>query len=111
VLSRSLIEKELRNSDSRTVCYFFFKDNEQQDRLAIALCSLLHQLFDVQPQLLKHAINAWEKDGKELQKEHNKLWRILINAATDENSHDIICGKYLIYHKKVPIFLIYHYFF
>ncbi|KAH8587245.1 ankyrin repeat-containing domain protein [Bisporella sp. PMI_857] len=91
VLSRSLIEKELRNSDSRSVCYFFFKDNEQQDRLAIALCSLLHQLFDVQPQLLKHAIDAWEKNDKELQKEHNKLWHILINAATDEDSHDIIC--------------------
>jgi len=66
VLSRSFIENELQSTDSYSVCYFFFKDNEQQDRLAIALCALLHQLFSAQPHLLKHAIPAWEENGEKL---------------------------------------------
>lgn len=38
VLSRFLVDDEL-HSKGRSICYFFFKDNEQQDRLATApLC-------------------------------------------------------------------------
>jgi len=90
VLSRSLIENELCSTPS-TVCYFFFKDNEQQDRLTIALCALLHQLLGVQPQLLKHAIPEWQKNGEKLREETGRLWDILINAATDQDAYDIIC--------------------
>ena len=91
VLSRSLVDKELHSTDSLSTCYFFFKDNEQQDRLAIALCALLHQLFNEQPQLLKHAMATHEKNGDKLQDEVNELWRILISAATDPDSHNVIC--------------------
>jgi ankyrin repeat protein len=90
-LARSLVENELRGTDSRSICYFFFKDNEQQDRLAIAFCALLHQLFTAQPQLLKHAISAWQRNGEKLRNEVGELWRILINAATDKDSRDVIC--------------------
>lgn len=91
VLSRSLVENELRDTSLRSTCYFFFKDNEQQDRLTIALCALLHQLFDKQPYLLKHAIATYETNKEKLQGEVGDLWRILVNAATDPDSHDVIC--------------------
>jgi ankyrin repeat protein len=91
VLSRSLVENDLYHTNSRFVCYFFFKDNEQQDRLNIALCALLHQLFDQQPQLLKHAMPEWQKNGEKLREETERLWSILLNAAAGSDSCDIIC--------------------
>ncbi|KAF7510433.1 hypothetical protein GJ744_006712 [Endocarpon pusillum] len=57
VLSKFLVDHEFQTADQITVCYFFFKDNELQDNLAIALRALLHQLFSHQPQLLHHAIS------------------------------------------------------
>jgi hypothetical protein len=50
VLSRSIIEDYLEDSCSDVkICYFFFKDNDEQNRLDKALCSVLHQLFSQQP--------------------------------------------------------------
>lgn len=88
VLARSLVEKELsaKAAHNRTVCYFFFKDNEEQNRVAIALCALLHQLFGSQPQLLRHAMDAYYKNGDNLQNEVAELWRILIDASKDDNA-------------------------
>jgi hypothetical protein len=80
VLAKSLIDIDLRNTDRHTVCYFFFKDNEEQDNLATALCALLHQLFSYQPRLIQYAIPAWEKTGDKLTREVPELWRILLAA-------------------------------
>jgi hypothetical protein len=54
VLSKSLVDEELRGNDANgsTICYFFFKDNDEQNNLATGLCALLHQLFEHQPHLL-----------------------------------------------------------
>ncbi|KAK7905423.1 hypothetical protein LTR67_000145 [Exophiala xenobiotica] len=91
VLAKSLVDNELRNTSQHTVCYFFFKDNEEQDNLATALCALLHQLFSYRPQLIKHAIPAWKKTGHKLVKEVPELWRILLAAARDDQAHDVTC--------------------
>jgi ankyrin repeat protein len=91
VLAKSLIENEIHNTDQHTVCYFFFKDNEEQDNLATALCALLYQLFTHKPQLIPHAIPAWEKTGEKLVKEVPELWRTLIAAARDSGTHDVTC--------------------
>jgi ankyrin repeat protein len=84
VLSKSLVDEELRSdADGSTVCYFFFKDNDEQNSLATCLCALLHQLFQHQPHLLQHAVPAWTKDGNKLQQETDELWRILLSATSD----------------------------
>ena len=90
VLAKSLIDKELRTTDEHTVCYFFFKDNEEQDKLATALCALLHQLFSHHPQLIQRAISAWDKTGHKLA-EVPELWRILLAAAKSDVAHDVTC--------------------
>ncbi|KAF4829521.1 Ankyrin-1 [Colletotrichum siamense] len=86
VLARSLVEKELSAQaiQNHTVCYFFFKDNEEQNTVATALCALLHQLFGSQPHLLSHAREAYRKNGDKLQSEVAELWRILIDASKDD---------------------------
>jgi hypothetical protein len=73
VLAKSLIDNELRHTNQHIVSFFFFKDNEEQDNLATALCALLHQLFSQKPQLIYHAIPAWEKTGDKLTKEVPEL--------------------------------------
>jgi ankyrin repeat protein len=92
VLSRSIIEDCLDSSCYKvTTCYFFFKDNDEQNHLALALCSVLHQLFSQRPQLLRHAIPLWERNGEKLRQEVDELWRIFITAVLSDDSCKTIC--------------------
>ncbi|KAK2808111.1 hypothetical protein FQN50_005029 [Emmonsiellopsis sp. PD_5] len=91
VLSKSLVDNQLRNTEEHTVCYFFFKDNGEQDNLCTALCALLHQLFCQQRHLLKHAIGPYRANGKALPKEVYELWRILMAASKDNNAGSVTC--------------------
>lgn len=50
--------KSFGATDTHSVCYFFFKDNEEQDSIAIALCAILHNLFSCRPELIRHAAKA-----------------------------------------------------
>ena len=91
MLAKALIDEELDNAGDHTVCYFFFKDNDEQDSLFTALCAVLHQLFGRLPHLLQHAISAFEKNGQKLQSEVDELWRIFLAAATDESANNVTC--------------------
>lgn len=55
------------------IYYFFFKDNNEQNDLATALCSVLHQLFIQQPHLLQHTIPSWENHRETLRQEVDEL--------------------------------------
>lgn len=92
VLARSIIDDCLESSyPSVRICYFFFKDNDTQNNLSNALCSVLHQLFSQQPQLLQYAIPTWGKNGETLRQEVDELWRILITATLADISCKTIC--------------------
>ncbi|KAJ5654822.1 hypothetical protein N7490_001825 [Penicillium lividum] len=91
VLSRSIIEDFEVPCPEVTICYFFFKDNDEQNHLALALCSVLHQLFSQRPQLLRHAIPYWEKNGEKLRQEVDELWRIFTTAVLSDGSYKTIC--------------------
>ncbi|CEO61082.1 Putative Ankyrin repeat protein [Penicillium brasilianum] len=92
VLARSIIDDCLKAPGQAVkVCYFFFKDNEEQNHLAAAMCSVLHQLFSQRPDLLRHAMPSWEKNGEKLRHEAEELWRIFVTAASAEASCKTIC--------------------
>jgi NACHT domain len=92
VLAKSLIDIDFKRSDSPlNICYFFFKDNEEQNDLATALCAVLHQLFQMSPDLLHHALPSWRSNGPKVQQEVEELWRILIAATSDSVSPNTIC--------------------
>jgi hypothetical protein len=91
VLAKSLIDNELRATNTHSICYFFFKDNSEQNRLATALCALLHQLFGRRTPLLQHAMVIWEKNGEKVQDEVDDLWRILHAATTDPVADGVTC--------------------
>ncbi|PKK46687.1 hypothetical protein CI102_10605, partial [Trichoderma harzianum] len=87
VLAKYLIDYGL--SRSATICYFFFKDQDQ-NTLRQALCALLHQLFTQSPFLIKHAMPLFDTDGKNLVNSTQSLWRILQNATEDPQAGPII---------------------
>jgi hypothetical protein len=92
VLAKSLIDDVFKDSaPAVSICYFFFKDNDEQNSLAPALCAILHQLFTLQPQLLQHALPFWEKNKDKIQQETGDLWRIFMTATSDPTSTDTIC--------------------
>ncbi|GFF25367.1 isoform 2 of ankyrin repeat domain-containing protein 50 [Aspergillus udagawae] len=92
VLAKSLIDHDFEaSSPTVSICYFFFKDNDEQNNLATALCAILHQLFSQQPNLLRHALPSWERTGNKLQRDVSELWRIFIAATSDPTSANTIC--------------------
>ncbi|KFG77466.1 hypothetical protein MANI_024959 [Metarhizium anisopliae] len=91
VLAKSLIDVDLNTSSSVSVCYFFFKDNEEQNNLATAVCAVLHQLFGMQPDLLRHALPSWQRNGTKIQQEVDELWRILVAAMSDSAFLNTVC--------------------
>ncbi|EHK26418.1 uncharacterized protein TRIVIDRAFT_133760, partial [Trichoderma virens Gv29-8] len=88
VLAKYLVDEVLPRSDS-TICYFFFKDQDQ-NTVRQALCALLHQLFTQKPCLIKHAVVEHRKDGMGLINSTRTLWNILQNAITDPQAGSII---------------------
>ncbi|RYP16757.1 hypothetical protein DL765_004934 [Monosporascus sp. GIB2] len=93
VLAKYLVDFILPTTESRTVCYFFFKDDfEDQRSLTGALCCLLYQLFMHKRTLLSDAIlDHFEIAGEKFTSSFCELWQALISAAQDENAGEIIC--------------------
>ncbi|KAH8747004.1 ankyrin repeat protein [Hyaloscypha finlandica] len=95
VLASYLVDN-LKNAGNRlqvseSVCYFFFKDDsDEQNNSMYALCALLHQLYNSQPRLLKHATSEYTARGSSMFGQFDTLWNVLMKSATDTNSRDII---------------------
>ncbi|KAH8652933.1 hypothetical protein BGZ61DRAFT_374430, partial [Ilyonectria robusta] len=87
VLAKYLIDHGLPRST--TICYFFFKDQDQST-VRQALCALLHQLFSQKPSLIEHALPQFRKDGQGLINSTESLWEILRNAIKDPQAGPVI---------------------
>ncbi|KAI9740439.1 MAG: hypothetical protein M1834_005019 [Cirrosporium novae-zelandiae] len=73
-------------------CYFFFKDDSDEQKSAVlALRALLHQLFSAKPHLLEHAMLIYNTRDSKFVNEFESLWKILISAAKDPGSGNIYC--------------------
>src|SRR5207237_3576997 len=60
----SFLIKHLKMHSDAIVCYFFFKDDSEEQRSAeYALCAILHQLFMQRKPLSKFAQEAFEAKG------------------------------------------------
>ncbi|KAK2471343.1 hypothetical protein H9L39_17574 [Fusarium oxysporum f. sp. albedinis] len=87
VLAKYLIDHGLPRS--ATICYFFFKDQDQ-NTVRQALCALLHQLFSLKPSLIEHAMPQFRKDGQGLINSTESLWKVLRNAIKDPQAGHVI---------------------
>ncbi|KAN0081128.1 Ankyrin repeat-containing domain protein [Elaphomyces granulatus] len=93
VLVKYLVDSILPTSESRTTCYFFFKDDfEDQRNVISALCCILHQLFVQKRTLISEKIlEQFEVDGERLVSSFGDLWATLLAVAKDENAGEIVC--------------------
>ncbi|EHK19521.1 uncharacterized protein TRIVIDRAFT_132672, partial [Trichoderma virens Gv29-8] len=93
VLVKYLVDHILLSETSRTVCYFFFKDDfEDQKSIVSALCCILYQLFQQNPALLSESItNQFEAGGERFLASFSELWHILLSTAQDVRAGEIIC--------------------
>ena len=93
VLAKYLVDSVLASTESRTTCYFFFKDDfEDQRSIVCALCCILRQLFLQKRILLSEKIfEQFEMDGERFTSSFNELWDAIISAAEDKNAGEIIC--------------------
>jgi len=78
---------------SGTVCYFFFKDDdEKQSNATFALSALLHQLFKTKtPCMKKHAMEEFRSKGEKFTEGLDTLWNIFTAATTDPDCGNVIC--------------------
>ena len=93
VLAKYLVDTIEPSTKSRTTCYFFFKDDfEDQRDAASALCCILRQIFIQNDALLSDKIlEKFEADGEKLVSSFRDLWDILIGVASGHGAGEIIC--------------------
>ncbi|MCJ1243791.1 hypothetical protein MMC30_000988 [Trapelia coarctata] len=95
VLASFLIEK-LRtdiSKDHTTVCYFFFKDDNTEQRTSpSAFCAMVHQILADDLTLIKHAMAQYQLKGRKYAEEFGSLWDILVAITADGlQGRNVIC--------------------
>ncbi|KAF3107699.1 hypothetical protein TWF706_002533 [Orbilia oligospora] len=93
VLAKYLVDHVLTSNEFRTTCYFFFKnDFEDQKSVTSALYCILHQLFDQRFDLLSEAIlEQLEITRNHITSSFSELWGALLSAANSKNAGEIVC--------------------
>ena len=93
VLARHLVDDVLESTETRTTCYFFFKDDfEDQKSAANAISCILHQLLTQRPWLFSEDVRAKVKAGGEkLLTSFSDLWELLLEVAEGESAGEILC--------------------
>lgn len=92
VLARYLVDSVLQ-SNARTTCYFFFKDDFSDQRTAAdALCCILHQIFTQRMDLFSDQIfRLLEAHRKHLACSFNELWDALVVLSQYKTAGEIVC--------------------
>lgn len=93
VLVKHLVDHILPSTSKRTVCYFFFKDDFMNQKIATnALCAILRQLFMARLHLLWDSIlDKFNIDGNKFIQSFHDLWNTLTSIATDQSAGEIVC--------------------
>lgn len=93
VLAKYLVDSVLQTGESRTTCYFFFKEDYDDQRSAkSALSCILHQLFIQNPVLLSDSIIKRFNDNKQhFTDSFDELWDLLVMASQHPNAGEIVC--------------------
>jgi len=94
VLSSFLIDvlKHDDDASSFNLCYFFFKDDNREQRNAtFALSALLHQIYTSQPRLVQHFVSKQSSGNTDVTKHFSSLWNIFKATVTDPGSKRTIC--------------------
>ncbi|XXH00161.1 imidazoleglycerol-phosphate dehydratase [Hypoxylon texense] len=90
-LAKHLVDNVLPTTGTRTTCYFFKDDIQDQRNLESAMRCLLHQLFVQKPALLTDEILKRFNEDRQRFASFAGLWDIFIGAASCKDAGEIIC--------------------
>ena len=92
VLARYLVNEVLPKPSGRTVCYFFFNgDFDDQKSAPVALSCLIRQLLIAMPCLISDSIlKKTETDGDKLIGSFQDLWNILMAVTSDPKAGEVV---------------------
>ncbi|KAK6496744.1 hypothetical protein TWF481_001732 [Arthrobotrys musiformis] len=91
VLAKYLVDSVLRTTESRTTCYFFFKDSLDGRTTTTALCSI-YQLFEQKRSLLSdNIIERFNIAGERFCDSFDKLWSTFLTVTKDECAGEVVC--------------------
>ncbi|MCJ1402755.1 hypothetical protein MMC11_005976, partial [Xylographa trunciseda] len=96
VLAKYLVDRKGEvltvNTETPTMCYFFFKDGDvDRGDGTKAVCAFLHQIFMQQPHLYRHAQEDFENKSEKFLTDLDALWNIFLKATTNASGQEIIC--------------------
>lgn len=94
VLARHLVDYGVPSAESRTTCYFFFRDDSEDQRTAeAALRCILHQLLTVKERLLftDAVLETFESSESSLFESVTGLWDLFVRLAGDPAAGRIVC--------------------
>ncbi|SPO04105.1 uncharacterized protein DNG_06788 [Cephalotrichum gorgonifer] len=94
VLAKYLVDSVLPTMTPRTTCYFFFKDDFEDQRSAkVALRCILHQLFTQRESLFSDKIVKRFEDYKAHLENSSfgELWDILVMASQEKDAGELVC--------------------
>ncbi|PWW74296.1 NACHT-ANK domain protein transcript variant 1 [Tuber magnatum] len=88
----SFLVGHLQSRPDTIVCYFFFKDDSDEQRSApFALCAILHHIFRKRERLIEFAGEAFKARGIKFTQEIDTLWDILVKAVLEWGCGEVIC--------------------
>ncbi|PWW74371.1 NACHT-ANK domain protein transcript variant 4 [Tuber magnatum] len=88
----SFLVKHLREQTDAIVCYFFFKDDSDEQKSAeFALCAILHQIFKGRDRLVDFAREEFKAKASKFAQEVDTLWDILVKVVAEGGCGDVIC--------------------
>ncbi|MCJ1432221.1 hypothetical protein MMC27_001577 [Xylographa pallens] len=96
VLAKYLVDRRGEaltvNTETPTLCYFFFKDGDI-DRVDAtkAICAFLHQLIMQQPHLYQYAKEDFKNKSEKFLTDFDALWNIFLKATANASGQEIIC--------------------
>lgn len=93
VLSKTLVDEQLLGTDpaTATVCYFFFKDNQEENRNATtSLASLLHQVLLQNSGAMDHAMRVFNTAGEKMADSFHSMASLLKDITTDTRTGEIV---------------------
>lgn len=92
VLSKSLIDDELRSTDAPTLAYFFFKNDSPKTKSVLrAISALLHQLGSQRRTLLSAIVAQYHSKGDQMLRSFSWLWNLLLETTRRPEAGEIVC--------------------
>jgi len=91
VLSKSLVDDELRSTEASTTAYFFFRNDSPETKSVLrAISALLHQLGSQRRTLLSTVIAQYHSKGGQMLRSFSWLWNLLLETTRRPEAGEIV---------------------